>query len=156
MKPLNNWLEEYGESHQNKINVLIHKICVPLIFISIYFILFSFPFPFEKNMYANWANVFYFLALIFYFRLGFKVGFGFLVIGFLLGFLSFLAWVFWFYLSERAMLRYSLIIFVLAWIGQFIGHKIEGKKPSFLKDLQFLLIGPIWVIFPKRKPKLIP
>jgi uncharacterized membrane protein YGL010W len=156
MKPLNNWLEEYGESHQNKTNVLIHKICVPLIFISIYFILFSLPFPFEKTMYANWANVAYILTLIFYFRLSVKIGFGFLAIGFFLAFISFLAWVFWFYLSERAMLRYSLIIFILAWIGQFIGHKIEGKKPSFLKDLQFLLIGPIWVVFPRRKPKLIP
>ena len=39
-----------------------------------------------------------------------------------------------------------LIIFVLAWIGQFWGHKVEGKKPSFLKDLQFLLIGPLWLL----------
>jgi uncharacterized membrane protein YGL010W len=37
-------------------------------------------------------------------------------------------------------------IFVLAWIGQFIGHKIEGAKPSFLKDIQFLLIGPAWLM----------
>ena len=35
-------------------------------------------------------------------------------------------------------------IFVVAWIGQFYGHKVEGKKPSFFKDLQFLLIGPVW------------
>ncbi len=40
----------------------------------------------------------------------------------------------------------SLIIFAIAWIGQFYGHKVEGKKPSFIKDLQFLLIGPLWVI----------
>lgn len=40
----------------------------------------------------------------------------------------------------------ALTIFVLAWIGQFIGHNIEGKKPSFLKDLQFLLIGPAWLM----------
>jgi len=40
----------------------------------------------------------------------------------------------------------SLGIFVIAWIGQFIGHKIEGKKPSFLEDLQFLLIGPAWLL----------
>jgi len=39
-----------------------------------------------------------------------------------------------------------LAIFVLSWIGQFIGHKIEGKKPSFLDDLKFLLIGPIWLL----------
>ena len=42
--------------------------------------------------------------------------------------------------------RISLYIFVIAWIGQFIGHKIEGKKPSFFQDLQFLLIGPAWLL----------
>ena len=42
--------------------------------------------------------------------------------------------------------RISLCIFVIAWIGQFIGHKIEGKKPSFFQDLQFLLIGPAWLL----------
>jgi uncharacterized membrane protein YGL010W len=40
----------------------------------------------------------------------------------------------------------SLIIFALAWIFQFVGHKIEGKKPSFFKDVQFLLIGPAWLM----------
>jgi uncharacterized membrane protein YGL010W len=39
-----------------------------------------------------------------------------------------------------------LTLFVVAWIGQFIGHKIEGKKPSFFKDVQFLLIGPAWLL----------
>ena len=39
-----------------------------------------------------------------------------------------------------------LSIFIIAWIGQFIGHKIEGKKPAFFKDLQFLLIGPLWLL----------
>jgi uncharacterized membrane protein YGL010W len=39
-----------------------------------------------------------------------------------------------------------IALFVAAWIGQFVGHKIEGKKPSFFKDLQFLLIGPIWLL----------
>ena len=37
-------------------------------------------------------------------------------------------------------------LFVLAWIGQFIGHAVEGKRPSFFKDLQFLLIGPLWLL----------
>ena len=41
---------------------------------------------------------------------------------------------------------FAIIVFVLAWVGQFIGHKIEGKKPSFIKDIQFLLIGPIWLL----------
>jgi len=44
------------------------------------------------------------------------------------------------------MYEVCLAIFVLSWIGQFIGHKIEGKKPLFLDDLKFLLIGPIWLL----------
>jgi uncharacterized membrane protein YGL010W len=40
----------------------------------------------------------------------------------------------------------SVIIFAVAWIGQFYGHKVEGKKPSFFKDVQFLLIGPAWLM----------
>jgi uncharacterized membrane protein YGL010W len=40
----------------------------------------------------------------------------------------------------------SLVIFVVAWIGQFVGHAVEGERPSFFKDLQFLLIGPLWLL----------
>ena len=46
----------------------------------------------------------------------------------------------------QILLKYYLIAFIIAWIGQFIGHKIEGKKPSFFEDIQFLLIGPAWLI----------
>lgn len=150
MKNLNEWLLEYGESHQNPTNILLHKICVPVIFISLYTLLFSIDLD-NKSMYYNWANLVYLFALIFWFRLNIKLGMAFLGIGFIFALVSFLIWMFCFYFSDRAMMRYSIIVFVLGWIGQFIGHKIEGKKPSFLKDLQFLLIGPIWVFYPKGK-----
>lgn len=48
-------------------------------------------------------------------------------------------------LAHRSWMVF-LGVFILSWIGQFYGHKIEGKKPSFLKDLQFLLIGPVWLL----------
>lgn len=48
-------------------------------------------------------------------------------------------------LGKQAWILY-LGVFVITWIFQLIGHKIEGKKPSFLKDIQFLLIGPIWLL----------
>lgn len=48
----------------------------------------------------------------------------------------------------------ALGAFVVAWIGQFYGHKIEGKKPSFFEDLQYLLIGPVWVIH-KINPQIL-
>ncbi|WP_291074819.1 MULTISPECIES: Mpo1-like protein [unclassified Empedobacter] len=47
--------------------------------------------------------------------------------------------------STKSWLVY-LVVFIITWLLQFVGHKIEGKKPSFLKDLQFLLVGPIWLL----------
>jgi uncharacterized membrane protein YGL010W len=47
---------------------------------------------------------------------------------------------------QNYLWRISTITFLVAWVGQFIGHKIEGKKPSFLQDIQFLLIGPAWLL----------
>ncbi|MCJ8276003.1 MAG: DUF962 domain-containing protein, partial [Bdellovibrionales bacterium] len=54
--------------------------------------------------------------------------------------------------STTPLFAIALAVFVLAWVGQFIGHKIEGQKPSFLEDVQFLLIGPLWVIKDLRYP----
>jgi uncharacterized membrane protein YGL010W len=45
-----------------------------------------------------------------------------------------------------ATLPVAIAVFVLAWIGQFVGHRIEGKKPSFVEDLRFLLVGPAWLL----------
>jgi uncharacterized membrane protein YGL010W len=56
---------------------------------------------------------------------------------FVVGWLDTLPWPLW---------ATCLVIFVAAWIGQFIGHAFEGKRPSFTKDLQFLLIGPLWLL----------
>jgi uncharacterized membrane protein YGL010W len=56
--------------------------------------------------------------------------------------------------QQMSLLFFSLGLFSVAWIGQFYGHKVEGKKPSFFQDLQFLLIGPAWVVenlFAKKK-----
>ena len=146
MKDLASWLSEYGESHQNSTNKRIHYICVPLIFWSIYFMLYTIPFPKDKSAYFNVANFVYLFALIFWFRLNLKLGIFFLIHGLILGYVATALQYIVFHKFGENLFYASLIIFFIAWIGQFYGHKIEGKKPSFLKDLQFLLIGPAWII----------
>jgi len=145
MKTIQDWYDEYAVSHQNETNKKIHYICVPVIFFSIVGLLMSIPTGFLSNlglhnpMIGNWAVIVMIPVLIFYLRLSFPLFLR------MLGF-SALCIIGNYYLSQALPLfATSLIIFVLAWIGQFYGHKIEGKKPSFLKDLQFLLIGPAWV-----------
>lgn len=148
MRKIDELFEEYGMSHQNATNKLIHWICVPLIFFSIVGLIASIPsgmvqrFLGEGNPYANWAAVLTILVLIYYVSLSIPLAFG-----MLLFVLVCLYGVRVIGQSDLGPLwLVSLIIFVVAWIGQFYGHKIEGKKPSFLKDIQFLLIGPAWLM----------
>lgn len=145
MRTITNWLDAYGVSHKNSTNKLIHWICIPAIMFSLFGLLYSVPFPIDKTVLLNWATLFLLFTLGFYLRLSFSIFAGFVVIGGLMlwGNHSLAE-----YLAQRggSLPLVSLLIFVVAWIAQFIGHKIEGKKPSFFEDLQFLLIGPAWLL----------
>jgi uncharacterized membrane protein YGL010W len=144
-KTIDTLLDKYGESHQNGTNKFIHWICVPSIMFSLFGLLYTIPFPVERGLFTNWAAIFLAAALVYYLRLSIPMFLGFVVIGGLM--LYGVNGIYEATLGDAKMLALiSLTIFVLTWIGQFIGHKIEGKKPSFLEDLQFLLIGPAWLL----------
>lgn len=146
MKPLDVWLLEYGVSHTNKINRYIHKVCVPLILWASIALFYCIPVPhFLNGITFNWSYLLVILGLCFYLFLSLTV--------YILMFIqTFICLSILKYLSSLNVPIFSiaLFIFIISWIGQFIGHKIEGKKPSFFKDVQFLLIGPVWVFFYKR------
>ena len=144
MKTINQWLAEYGESHQNPTNKTVHWICVPLIFFSVVGLLYSIKLPFFSlgNMEGNVALIVLGFTLVYYFTLSKSLTVGLLLFTSLCVYLC--------YFIEQSgfapLWQVSITVFVLAWIGQFWGHKVEGKKPSFLKDLQFLMIGPAWLM----------
>ncbi|HLW31659.1 MAG TPA: Mpo1-like protein [Aequorivita sp.] len=146
-KKLQSLLDEYSESHQNITNKRIHWLCVPLIFWSIIALLYAIPTSpltglFGDRFFSNWAVLAMIPVLIYYLSLSAPIAGGMFVFitcclitsDLLLHNPFFPLWAI------------ALIVFVLAWIGQFYGHKLEGKKPSFLKDIQFLLIGPAWLM----------
>lgn len=140
MRTAQDWLDAYGESHQNPLNKTIHWVCIPWIMISLLGLLASIPSPFA-NPWLHWGTGLIAVAIVYYAMLSVPLAIGMAVIGsIMLGITAGLA-----HLPMPLWLS-SLIIFVVAWIGQFIGHKIEGKKPSFFEDLQFLLIGPMWLL----------
>ena len=140
MRSVDSWLEEYGESHHDHTNKMVHWICVPAIMFSIIGLIGSIPPPsLAPNL--SWALVVVVFALLYYFLLSPALAIGMVLISVaMLGTLHHLA------NSGAPMLTVCMGIFVVAWIGQFIGHKIEGKKPSFFDDLRFLLIGPLFVL----------
>ena len=128
MKTLDQWFDEYAVSHQNPVNKKIHYICVPAIFFSILGVLMCIPSAIISNtlslnspLIENWAAVVLLFLLLFYIRLSVVM-------------------------ALKIAVFASLCLFANFYIGQFYGHHIEGKKPSFINDLQFLLIGPAWVI----------
>ena len=95
----------------------------------------------SETIFLNWTTLFLFFSIIFYLRLSITLSIGMLLIA--IGMLFSIGWIRYY---DPEIWRLSLAIFITAWIGQFIGHKIEGKKPSFFEDLQFLLIGPAWLL----------
>jgi uncharacterized membrane protein YGL010W len=143
MTELQNLLNEYGESHKNPTNKLIHWVAVPSIFLSIVALLYSIKIPYYllPDIQLNAAHVCILVAFLYYVRLSYTLSVGM--------FLWVMVCLYICYTLEEQFLslpKLGLLVFVLAWIFQFYGHKIEGKKPSFFKDLQFLLIGPIWLL----------
>jgi len=124
-------LDQYSDSHRNATNELIHFICVPLIMLSLLGFLW-------------WLHPLIAIAAVaacmaYYWKLSRPFAAGMLVMALLM--LGVLA-----ALPPITVLPLCIVIFVLSWIGQFIGHMIEGKKPSFFDDLRFLLIGPLFVL----------
>ena len=145
MRTIQSLLDEYGESHRNPYNKLIHWIAVPTIVWTIVALLWSIPFPLAINLPGipvNWATIMLALAQIYWFRLSLKLGLGLLLYNVLMIQLTMIVPK----LSSWPLWQLALALFVIAWILQFIGHAIEGKRPSFFKDLQFLLIGPAWLM----------
>ncbi|NKB35940.1 MAG: DUF962 domain-containing protein [Gammaproteobacteria bacterium] len=144
MRTIHQWLDEYDESHRNQTNKALHWICVPLIMLSLLGLLYPLSLPLEQNDFPfqiNGASVLMILAIVYYLLISWPLAIGMMIVSILmfilLELLSGLSTPLW---------LISLIVFALAWIGQFIGHQIEGKKPSFFKDVQFLLIGPLWLL----------
>ncbi len=137
------WFDKYGESHQNPTNKTIHWICIPLIMFSLMGMLWTIPLPASIQVHPliNFGTFLILGALIFYLRLSIPLALGMLFVGSAMLYGNYV-------LSQNTekLFLISFAIFFLAWVGQFIGHKIEGKKPSFFEDLQFLLVGPMWLL----------
>lgn len=130
MRKLDLLLEQYGETHQNPVNKAIHWVCVPLIMWSALAALWV------ASPVAAYALIAF--AVVYYAIMSFPLALGMAALAALM--IAPLPW-----LGPR-VLWIALGVFVVAWIGQFVGHAIEGRKPKFLQDLQFLLIGPAWLL----------
>jgi len=142
-RPLDRWFAHYSGDHRNATNQWIHVVCVPAIVWSIVALLWCIPAPGTWFRAGFWAAAAMFAATLFYYRQSRRLGLGMLAMFVLMALLSrAIADAF----GLQALLWTAVAVFVAAWIGQFVGHRIEGRRPSFLTDLTYLLIGPAWVL----------
>jgi uncharacterized membrane protein YGL010W len=139
MRTAAEWFELYGESHRNPVNRVIHKVCVPIIAVSTLGLLQAIPSPFGALV--HFGTIGGALAMLFYATLTprLAVGMAALIVG-ALAINGAIAG------AGLPIGIVSAVVWGIAWVAQFVGHHIEGKKPSFLQDAQFLLVGPAWVL----------
>ena len=134
---------QYSDDHRNAANQRIHVFAVPAILWSVVALLWCIPVVGSWFRPGLWAALAMFFAWSFYFRASRRLGYGMLAV-----FVA-MAWLTrWLHLAlGTTQLSYlAIAVFVVAWVAQFVGHRIEGRKPSFLTDLTYLLIGPAWVL----------
>ncbi len=123
----------YSSSHQDKTNQLIHYVCVPVIFLNVVaFVYYYLPLPVLAVVVGA--------TLVFYYR-RMRPFLPLMIVLYSISLATSAVFA-----SHPLFLKVNLGLFVAAWIGQFWGHKIEGKNPSFFQNLFFLLVGPAWVM----------
>lgn len=142
-RPVDQLLGSYSEDHRNPTNQRVHWVCVPLIVWTVFALLWVVPVPPAIGKPGLWAGLAMAGALGYYLRLSRPLAAAVFAV-----FVLYAAFTWWLHLAigATALLWSAVAVFVLAWIGQFVGHQIEGRRPSFLTDLQYLLIGPLWLV----------
>ena len=143
MTPIATWFANYSGDHRNETNQRIHVVCVPAILWSVIALLWCIPVHPLLGRPGLWAGLAMAAASIFYWQLSRSLWMGMLAVFILSGLASEAIRLFY---GTNVLLWIAVAVFVIAWIGQFVGHKIEGRRPSFLTDLAYLLIGPLWVL----------
>ncbi len=143
MRTIHDWFGSYSADHQNPTNRLIHWICVPAILWSAMAALWVLPVPASIGRPGLWCALPMVGALTFYWRLSRPLGAAMIALFIALALLTNVAYE---ALGPSRLLWLAIGVFVIAWIGQFVGHIIEGKRPSFFTDLAYLLIGPAWLM----------
>lgn len=148
MRRVDELLDNYSMDHQNPTNQMIHVFCVPAIVWSVSALLWCIPVPYLPAPYnylnpGLWGALAMFLAWTYYWQMSKALAIGLLLSFTAAGFFN--RWILYTY-GIYVLFGLAVGVFVIAWIIQFIGHKIEGKRPSFLTDLVYLLVGPMWTL----------
>jgi uncharacterized membrane protein YGL010W len=140
---MRDWLDSYSRDHQHPTNQLLHWICVPLIVWCAIALFWTIPVPALLGRPGFWSVGVQVLAFAWYWKHARRLAVALLLCFVVLDLLTALL----FSRYGASGLRWGALgVFAAAWVGQFVGHAIEGQRPSFLTDLAYLLVGPAWLM----------
>ncbi|MDB5003265.1 MAG: hypothetical protein JWQ34_1490 [Mucilaginibacter sp.] len=149
-RPIDVIIDQYASFHQKPANRLINYLCIPLIVFSVVGFVWSLPFPQLKflgvyNTYLNWGSFLIAFSVYYYMRLSPILSYIILLLLFALVYI-----VIQLQLAEKSggfvLPQVCVFIFIMANIAQFIGYRIEGRKPTFSDEFKFMLIAPLWLL----------
>ena len=143
MRSMQDWLDSYSADHRNPTNQIAHWLCVPPIVWSVIALLWIIPVPASFARPGAWAVLVIVLAFYWYWKHSHRLAAALLIAFVVLALITHLLFV---ELGTAGLCYLAIGVFIVAWIGQFVGHHFEGRRPSFLTDVSYLLIGPAWLM----------
>ena len=132
MQPLAAYFADYAAYHRTKGNKAFHRLGIPLIVLTVVAMLERVPLGARLD-----------LAML----LILAAGVWYVILDWRLGAIMVVALVVCWFIGIVMPLWLSVVLFVLGWIFQFVGHSVyEHRQPAFFRNVTHLLVGPLWIL----------
>ena len=132
MRTIDELFADYASYHQTAGNKAFHRIGIPLIMLTLIGMLERVELPggLDAAMVLIAASTVYYLLVEWRLAL--------LMLAVSVGF---------YFLGRAIPMTINVVLFVLGWIFQFVGHSVyEKRQPAFLRNVVHVLIGPLWIL----------
>ena len=144
MNETDGWLRRYEETHSDLTNPVVYWAAVPMVVLGTVGLLWSLPIPdafYEISPLMNWGTAFLMAAAVYYFIISVSLAIG--MLPFVIGVAGINMWLDG---SDFSLLRVSIVLLLAGIIGLWLGHRNQGGIRPVLDDLQFMMIGPAWLL----------
>ncbi|MFC0516309.1 Mpo1-like protein [Mucilaginibacter angelicae] len=149
-RPVDRYFREYEEAHQEKVNQVIHYICIPTLAFSVFGLIWSIPFPHLAflgvyNGYFNWASFVIAIAIYFYLKLSPIISYFilFILLGFSYGIMELVSWQ---QAGGPAMWLLCISVFIPSLSALLIGNIREPQYATKGLNIKSLIIAPAYLL----------
>jgi uncharacterized membrane protein YGL010W len=144
MTEMDSWLRRYEETHRDLTNPVFYWAAVPMVVLGTVGLLWALPIPdefFEISPLLNWGTAFLMASAVYYFIISVSLAIG--MLPFVIGVAGINMWLVG---SNLPLPHVSLGLLLTGIIGLWLGHRNENGLRAVLQDLQFMMIGPAWLL----------